>query len=126
MDHLGSSDDGLVRGTILLFNMRSGLRERFTQQPPTLSYIPTLIQHLIAMSDPVRNLNNYLQAHPSGNLTPQFSWEMSKEGPNHQITHHAIAKFRGVEVGRGKGVSMGLAKRDAANIALQCLRTSGV
>lgn len=78
------------------------------------------------MSDPVRDLNNYLQAHRSGNLTPQFSWEMSKEGPNHQITHRAIAKFRGVEVGHGKGVSMGLAKKEAAITALQYLKTSGV
>ncbi|KAH8982434.1 hypothetical protein EDB92DRAFT_1952324 [Lactarius akahatsu] len=108
--------------------MRSGLRERFTQTTTHTQLHPYSSNHFysIAMSDFVRDLNNFLQGHPSGNLTTQFSWEMKTDGPNHQITHHAVAKLRGVEIGRGKGVSMGLAKREAANIALQRLKTSSV
>jgi hypothetical protein len=42
--------------------------------------------------DPVRDLNNALQGHPTGNLTTQFSWVLKQTGPNHQITHFATAK----------------------------------
>jgi len=78
------------------------------------------------MADPVRDLNNALQGYPTGNLTPQLSWEERVEGPNHQVTHFATAKFRGVDVGRGRGVSKGVAKREAAIQALQNLKAAGI
>ncbi|KAH9053022.1 hypothetical protein EDB87DRAFT_1835549 [Lactarius vividus] len=40
------------------------------------------------MADPVRDLSNYLQSHPSGNLTPLLLWETKQEGPLHQVTHY--------------------------------------
>jgi len=76
------------------------------------------------MADPVRDLNNFLQGHPSGNLTPQFSWDAKQEGPGHQVIHLVTAKFRGVEIGCGRATAMGPAKKEAAIIALQRLRAT--
>ncbi|KAH8991276.1 hypothetical protein EDB92DRAFT_1946072 [Lactarius akahatsu] len=73
--------------------------------------------------DPVRDLNNYLSGHPAGYLTPHLSFEMRQYGPNSQATHDAIAKFRGVEISRGKGLTIGSARRMAAVSALQHLET---
>ncbi|KAH9169638.1 hypothetical protein EDB89DRAFT_2244508 [Lactarius sanguifluus] len=42
--------------------------------------------------DPVRDLNNYLQGHSSGNITTLLSWETTQQGPQHQVTHYATAK----------------------------------
>lgn len=75
------------------------------------------------MSDPVRDLNNYFQ---SLHMSTYFSWELRQEGPNHQVTHHAAAKFRGVEIGYGRGTALGLAKREAAIRALQHIKANGI
>ena len=48
--------------------------------------------------DPVRYLNNRLQGHPRGNLTPYLSWVLGQTGPDHQKTHHATAKCESVNV----------------------------
>ncbi|KAI9439540.1 hypothetical protein H4582DRAFT_1535387 [Lactarius indigo] len=86
------------------------------------------IQHISrgSVGDPVRDLNNYLQGHPSGNLTSQLSWELMQEGLSHELTYNAYAKFRGVEIGHGCGASKSLAKREAAVQALQRLKTASL
>ncbi|KAH9036675.1 hypothetical protein EDB84DRAFT_1675757 [Lactarius hengduanensis] len=97
------------------------------EQPLTLNYyIPHLQITLIHISimNPVHGLKNYLQGHPTGILTPLFSWEMRQDGPKHQVTHLATAKLRGVEIGHGKGLTMSTAKREAVTIALQRLKTT--
>lgn len=43
------------------------------------------------MADPVRDLNNFLQGQPEGNLTKEFAWESKKEGPQHGVTYHVTA-----------------------------------
>jgi hypothetical protein len=44
--------------------------------------------------DPVRDLNDFLQARRDecGNLTRFFAWSLQQEGPDHQRFHRAIAK----------------------------------
>lgn len=42
--------------------------------------------------DPIRDLNNRLQGHPRGNLSPYLSWALAQEGPDHQKVHHATAR----------------------------------
>ena len=44
--------------------------------------------------DPVRGLNNFLQARKdaNGNFTRHFSWLMDQDGPDNQKTHYATAK----------------------------------
>ncbi|KAI0251657.1 hypothetical protein BJV78DRAFT_1209715 [Lactifluus subvellereus] len=76
--------------------------------------------------DPRRQLNDYLQGHPAGNLGPLLSWEVSRTGPDHQAIFHVTARFRGVEIGYGEGISIGSAKRVAAGFALRYLRDVGV
>ena len=46
------------------------------------------------MADPVRDLNNFLQARKdaNGNFTRYFSWYMEQEGPDNQKVHHATAR----------------------------------
>ncbi|KAH9029313.1 hypothetical protein EDB83DRAFT_2654975 [Lactarius deliciosus] len=75
---------------------------------------------------PVRDLNNYLQGHPTGNLTLHLSWVMRQEGPSHMVTYYVIAKLRGVEIGHGRGPSMAMAKSEAALQALQHLKNFGI
>ncbi|KAN0128580.1 hypothetical protein V8E53_013625, partial [Lactarius tabidus] len=70
-------------------------------------------------ADPVRDLNNYFQRQ---HMTTQFSWVYQQEGPNHQVTHHATAKFRGVQIGYGRGTAIGVAKKEAAIQALQYIK----
>ncbi|KAI9443882.1 hypothetical protein H4582DRAFT_2071400 [Lactarius indigo] len=72
--------------------------------------------------DPVRDLNNYLQGHPMGNLTPLLSWETTQEGPQNQVKHYATAKFQGQSIGHGHGQYKNGAKAMAAAAALQYLR----
>ncbi|KAF8266739.1 hypothetical protein EI94DRAFT_1701516 [Lactarius quietus] len=67
----------------------------------------------------VRDLNNYLQGCPRGNLTPHLSWDATEEGPGHQVTHHATVKFRGKEIGHGENAAKGKAMAAAAKQALQ-------
>jgi len=73
--------------------------------------------------DPVRDLNNYLQGHPGGNLTRYLSWAMNEDGPDHQRTHYATAKFNGRDIGFGRGLSKGRAKSEAAERALKYLNS---
>ncbi len=42
------------------------------------------------MADPVRDLNNFLQAQP-GNATRDFEWLLTKEGPEHGTIYHVTA-----------------------------------
>jgi hypothetical protein len=91
-----------------------------------------------ADSDPVRDLNNFLQARKdgNGNFSRHLSWFMTNEGPDNQKIHYATAKcepfghsedlvlscaVRGQEIGHGMGVSMGAAKQKASEKALQYL-----
>ncbi|KAH9998290.1 hypothetical protein BJV77DRAFT_981079 [Russula vinacea] len=79
------------------------------------------------MADPVRDLNNFLQGQPGGSVTKDFKWNLTKEGPEHDIVYHVTAvckhtPFRGVNVGVGHGSSMGSAKRNASVQALQYLK----
>lgn len=39
-------------------------------------------------------LNNLLQGHRTGNLTPHFQYAMTKEGPDDNVTHFATAKCK--------------------------------
>ncbi|KAN0128578.1 hypothetical protein V8E53_013623 [Lactarius tabidus] len=75
------------------------------------------------MADPVRDLNNFLQGQPEGNLTRDFRWISKKEGPQHGVTYHVTAVFRGVDVGIGHGTSLASAKRDASMQALEYLKS---
>ena len=97
------------------------------------------------MADPVRDLNNFLQAHPGGNggnATRDFEWVLKREGPEHCTTYHVTAvckhrdnislsfihldtTVRGVNVGVGHGSTKGIAKRNASMQALDYLRTHG-
>ena len=43
------------------------------------------------MEDPVRDLNNWLQGQPGGNLTKEFAWVLKKEGPEHGAIYHVTA-----------------------------------
>ena len=42
-------------------------------------------------ADPVRDLNNFLQGRPEGNLTKDFKWSSTKEGPEHDALYHVTA-----------------------------------
>jgi len=72
----------------------------------------------VDISGPIRDLNNYLQGHPKGNLTLYFSWVLDASD---QKTHYATAKFYGRVIGFGRGRSIGKAKNDAASNALRLL-----
>jgi len=74
-------------------------------------------------SDPVRDLNDRLKDHSTGNLTPYLSWALSQEGPDHQKIHFATARFNGRDIGSGRGFSKGLAKREAAIRALKFMES---
>lgn len=43
------------------------------------------------IADPVRDLNNFLQGQPGGNLTTEFKWNWSREGPEHDALYHVTA-----------------------------------
>ena len=43
------------------------------------------------MADPVRDLNNFLQGQPGGSVTKDFKWNLTKEGPEHDIVYHVTA-----------------------------------
>ncbi|KAI0265066.1 hypothetical protein BC834DRAFT_192783 [Gloeopeniophorella convolvens] len=75
---------------------------------------------------PVRDLNNFLQGQPGGNLAQELLWKVTKTGPEHSTTFHVTATFRGVDIGVGHGTSRGSAKRDASVQALQYLRSNGL
>ena len=93
-------------------------------------------------ADPVRDLNDFLQKPPERRPNAKFSWALSQEGPNHQVTHYATAKcevfsyvtnlvrwatlVRGAEIGRGRGAAIGTAKKEAAMQALAYLKASTV
>ncbi|KAI9447728.1 hypothetical protein H4582DRAFT_2068326 [Lactarius indigo] len=77
-------------------------------------------------ADPVVALNNLLQSNTGGNIRHELSWTMTQEGPNNQAVHRAIANLRGVTLGSGQGLSKGLAKRAAAEQALDYLADHGI
>ncbi|KAI9467312.1 hypothetical protein BJY52DRAFT_62176 [Lactarius psammicola] len=77
-------------------------------------------------TDYVVALNNWLQSTDEGNVRPELDWNMTQDGPNNQATHNAVAIFRGVTLGKGQGLSKGLAKRDAAEKALTYLRQNSL
>ncbi|KAF8256402.1 hypothetical protein EI94DRAFT_1809033 [Lactarius quietus] len=76
----------------------------------------------MSQQDAIRDLNNYLQLHPRGNLTVHLSWAMTESGPPGQLTHSASAKFQGQAIGHGRGILKNVAKAEAAVQALQYLR----
>jgi hypothetical protein len=45
-------------------------------------------------------LNNLLQGHRTGNLTPHFQYVMTKEGPDDNVTHFATAKCEHIAIER--------------------------
>ncbi|KAI0035115.1 hypothetical protein K488DRAFT_83321 [Vararia minispora EC-137] len=49
-------------------------------------------------------------------------WEFYETGPQHQLTHTAIAKLNGYPIGRGEGLTRSIAKQRAAH---QFLRSQG-
>ena len=77
---------------------------------PTVPLAPTLLRmasynpshdmggqyNITSNQDPVRDLNNYLMGHPSGNLARFLSWALDQSGPDHQKTHNATAKCESV------------------------------
>lgn len=73
---------------------------------------------MTAAVDYVVDLNNWLQSSPEGDVAAGLTWAMTQEGQNHKAVHHAVAKFRGVNIGEGQGTSKGIAKRAAAEQAL--------
>ncbi|KAF8270942.1 hypothetical protein EI94DRAFT_1797546 [Lactarius quietus] len=76
------------------------------------------------MSDPVQELNNFLQqVQKPTNLTQFLQYRNEQVGPNNQAVHHGTYLFRGVVVGTGAGTAIGLAKRAAATQALQYFQT---
>ena len=42
-------------------------------------------------ADPVRDLNNFLQARPEGNLAKEVKWSSTREGPDHDALYHVTA-----------------------------------
>jgi hypothetical protein len=46
---------------------------------------------MYAGQDPVRELNNFLQGHPRGNLIFYLSWLVRQTGLSNQVTHDAGA-----------------------------------
>jgi len=77
-------------------------------------------------SDYAVELNNFLQGHSTGDLTPFFHYAMTRDGPGHSVTHIAHAMFRGKSYGEGRGKNKGAAKREAARHALEFFRANGV
>jgi len=71
-------------------------------------------------------LNNFLQEHPTGDLTPFLHYALTRYGPDHSAVHVARAIFRGNSYGEGRGTRMGVAKREAAMRALEYFLANGV
>ena len=92
--------------------------------------------------DHIRILNNYLQGHPSGNLTQFLSWVYSETGPSHQKTHYASVKcesvfqpnlepvlshaVKGRTIGSGEGFAKTHARQEAAAQALSTIQNGGI
>ncbi|KAH8991271.1 hypothetical protein EDB92DRAFT_1816448 [Lactarius akahatsu] len=130
---IGPSERSAVLATapVLIQNPLGWLHSQIFLRSSSLHIKTTSIRHQViplggsgggGSSDPIRELYHYLGYLTAGNLGMYLLWELKQEGPSHQVTHYAIAKFQGVEIGRGRGVSLGLAKREAAILALQHLR----
>ncbi|KAI9508146.1 hypothetical protein F5148DRAFT_1284403 [Russula earlei] len=81
---------------------------------------------MVEETDYAVELNNFLQQHPTGNLTPYFRYAMTQEGKNHNAVHTAKVIFRGATYGEGTGNDKGTAKRAAAKQALEHFKTYGV
>lgn len=71
-------------------------------------------------------LNNLLQQHPSGNLSPHFYWAFAQEGPDGDATHIATAKFRNKGYGVGSGRNKSDARWIAAKATYELFSTNGV
>ncbi|KAH9960446.1 hypothetical protein BC827DRAFT_1376708 [Russula dissimulans] len=81
---------------------------------------------MAAERDYAVELNNFLQGHPTGDLTPFFHYALTKDGPNDSVIHAARVIFRGNSYGEGRGRKIGIAKREAARHALEFFRANGV
>ncbi|KAI0273157.1 hypothetical protein BGY98DRAFT_936372 [Russula aff. rugulosa BPL654] len=80
-------------------------------------------------SDPVRDLNNYLQEVNKGeNLTKDLTFSTTDEqtGENNQVIHTGRYTFRTVTIGMGKGTSKAAARRVAATKGLEYLKANGI
>jgi len=96
------------------------------------------------IADPIRDLNNFLQRQPGGNMTKDFKWSFLKEGPEHDALYHVTAvckhsfcdkapffqqlkytTVQGVNIGVGHGPSKRAGKRTASVQALEYLRSCG-
>ncbi|KAN0126568.1 hypothetical protein V8E52_000208 [Russula decolorans] len=71
-------------------------------------------------------LNNLLQQHPSGNMSPYLRYTFAQEGPDGDATHLATAMFRDQGYGVGKGRSKGVARSNAAKATYELFSTNGV
>jgi len=72
-------------------------------------------------------LNNFLQEHPTGNLTPLFGYKMSRDrSDDNNDIHTAQAMFNGRCYGEWKARRIGIAKREAARQALEYFKRNGV
>ncbi|KAN0128579.1 hypothetical protein V8E53_013624 [Lactarius tabidus] len=79
------------------------------------------------MSDPVRDLNNYLQeVQKPTNLTQFLRFSSEQMGPSNQAIHQGTYIFRNVVVGTGVGTAISLARSAAATQALQYFRVNGI
>ncbi|KAI0248807.1 hypothetical protein BJV78DRAFT_1232611 [Lactifluus subvellereus] len=106
----------LIQGPKNLLSVQTGtLSEFFHTIFPTYPVDP---QPNSTDLDPAVALNNFLQSHETGDLTPHFHWVMDKDGQDHNAVHIATAMFRDQPVGQGRGTSKSAAKHDAAEIVL--------
>ncbi|KAF8506056.1 hypothetical protein F5888DRAFT_1798981 [Russula emetica] len=80
------------------------------------------------MSEPdyPNTLNNLLQEHPSGNLSPYLRYTFTQEDPDGNATHIATAMFRDQAYGVGKGKSKSVARWNAAKATYELFSTNGV
>jgi len=77
-------------------------------------------------SDPIRDLNNFLQEVRGHNLVPFLQFTNVQSGQNTQAIYTGTYFFRGIAVGKGTGVAIRAAKRLAAMQALQYFHTYGI
>ncbi|VDB95862.1 unnamed protein product [Peniophora sp. CBMAI 1063] len=69
--------------------------------------------------DYIALLHNYLSRIGPSNA---FAWQLSSDGPAHDVTHHATATLNGQVIGQGQGAAKRAAKTAAAYHALRTLR----
>ncbi|KAH9002863.1 hypothetical protein EDB83DRAFT_2324410 [Lactarius deliciosus] len=78
--------------------------------------------------DPVNSLDNYVRAHPDGNLAPYLTWNIRRVDTSDETTYHVGVTYRlkGDKIGYGRGPSIDAAKKEAALEALLCLRLASI